>query len=344
MLSRRRNLLATRNGRFLTFSILYISEGIPYGFTSVAMVAFMRQQGVSLELIGAFVAALFLPWAFKWAWAPLIDLIKLPRLGGRKAWILFCTAMMIVTLMITASIDFVAHFELLLAMIVLNNLFCATQDVAIDSLAVSTLRESERGRGSGFMFAGQYFGIALGGGGAVFVYGLFGFEATLAYISALLLLNLLFVLLYVRDPQADPDAVPQADVLKKLVHSMISFTRDVYAGFWKSGSGPMFGVLFSLLRDRVIDERRFGQEDARLALEQAEWTGTYMDNHVNEAIEWSKKTHNVEFITLSKEEKAVWDAKLQFLTDKWVKGAKEKGLPADAIVSDIKAFVSQRSK
>ncbi len=77
LLKPRRNLLSTRNGRFLAFSVLYISEGIPYGFTSVAMVAFMRQQGVSLESIGIFVGALFLPWAFKWAWAPLIDLIKL---------------------------------------------------------------------------------------------------------------------------------------------------------------------------------------------------------------------------------------------------------------------------
>ena len=135
MLNRRRNLLETRNGRFLTFSILYISEGIPYGFTSVAMVAFMRQQGVSLELIGAFVAALFLPWAFKWAWAPLIDLIKLHRLGGRRAWIIFCTGMMILTLLLTAMVDFKEDFRLLLAMIVLNNLFCSTQDVAIDSLA-----------------------------------------------------------------------------------------------------------------------------------------------------------------------------------------------------------------
>lgn len=39
---KQRNLLGTRNGRFLTFGLLYISEGIPYGFTSVAMVAFMR--------------------------------------------------------------------------------------------------------------------------------------------------------------------------------------------------------------------------------------------------------------------------------------------------------------
>ena len=40
------NLLDTRNGRFLTFGLLYISEGVPYGFTSVAMVTFMRQHGL----------------------------------------------------------------------------------------------------------------------------------------------------------------------------------------------------------------------------------------------------------------------------------------------------------
>jgi hypothetical protein len=43
LLLKPKNLLATRHGRFLTFSLLYISEGIPYGFTSTAMVAFMRQ-------------------------------------------------------------------------------------------------------------------------------------------------------------------------------------------------------------------------------------------------------------------------------------------------------------
>ena len=69
-----------------------------------------------------------------------------------------------------------------------------------------------------------------------------------------------------------------------------------------------------------------------------------MDGHVKEAIAWSKKTHNVEFITLSKDEKAAWDAKLQFLTDKWVKGAKEKGLPAEAIVGDLKALVAKHAK
>jgi MFS family permease len=242
-----RNLLATRNGRFLAFGLLYISEGIPYGFTSIAMVAFMRQQGVSLELIGAFVGALFLPWAFKWAWAPIIDLVKLHRLGGRRAWIIFCTVMMIATLMVTAMVDFKEHFHLLLAMIVLNNLFCATQDVAIDSLAVATFRENERGRANGFMFAGQYLGIALGGSGAIFVYGFFDFEIALAYISSLLFLNLLFVVFYVRDPLANPDAKAQEHAVRNLVTHLISFVKKVYESFWKSGSGPMLGVAFALL-------------------------------------------------------------------------------------------------
>ncbi len=78
--------------------------------------------------------------------------------------------------------------------------------------------------------------------------------------------------------------------------------------------------------------------------EQAEWTGDYMDNHVNDAIEWSKTAHKVEFIDLSSAEKEKWNAKLKFLTDKWIKGAKEKGLPAEAIVSDIQGLVKKYGK
>jgi PAT family beta-lactamase induction signal transducer AmpG len=241
------NLLDSRNGRFLTFGLLYVSEGIPYGFTSIAMVAFMRQQGVSLALIGTFMAALFLPWAFKWAWAPVIDLVKLHRWGGRKAWIVTCTVMMIVTLMIAATVDFKAHFHLLLAMVVLNNVFCATQDVAIDSLAVSTLQPDERGRGNGFMFSGQYLGIALGGGGAMFVNGTFGFEAALAFVAGLLLVSLLFVTMFVRDPHVDPTPARQPDALRRLAGTMVSFVKEVYSSFWQSGRGPRIGVAFALL-------------------------------------------------------------------------------------------------
>ncbi len=75
-----------------------------------------------------------------------------------------------------------------------------------------------------------------------------------------------------------------------------------------------------------------------LALEQCKWTGEYMDNHVDESMAWSKKTQNVEVIQLSKDEKANWDRLLEPITAKWIEDWKAKGLPAEAIVNDIKAF------
>jgi PAT family beta-lactamase induction signal transducer AmpG len=243
----KKNLLDTRNGRFLTFGLLYVSEGIPYGFTSVAMVAFMRQHGIGLDVIGAFSAALFLPWAFKWAWAPLIDLIRLDRWGGRRAWIVACTSMMLLTLLVVGNIDAEQHLQWLLAAVIVHNVFCATQDVAIDSLAVSTLQLDERARGNGFMFAGQYFGIMLGGGAAVFVTGLVGFHGALGYVATLSALNLVFVLLFVHDPHVRPAAPREADFARKLVAHLVSFVKEVYASFWKSGRGPILGTAFALL-------------------------------------------------------------------------------------------------
>jgi TRAP-type C4-dicarboxylate transport system substrate-binding protein len=78
--------------------------------------------------------------------------------------------------------------------------------------------------------------------------------------------------------------------------------------------------------------------------EHSQWTGNYMDNHVNEAIAWSKKTYDVEFIELGKEEKTKWDALTAPITDVWIEETKAKGLPSDAIVADLKAFVGKHSK
>lgn len=242
------NVLDSRRGRLFAFGILYISEGIPFGFSATAMVTFMRIQGLSIEQIGAFAAAQMLPWGLKWAWAPLVDVIKLRRFGGRKAWILFCTSMMIVTLIVMALVDFEKNYEILIWMVLLNNLFCATQDVAIDSLAVSTLREDERGSGNGFMFGGQYLGIALGGGGAIYVSSLFGFNTSLIFVSGLLAALLIFVLIFIRDPQAQPLLTDsQSRQLGKVLANLKTFFLKLYAGFFRSGRGPVLGLAVASL-------------------------------------------------------------------------------------------------
>lgn len=242
------NLLNSRKGRFFAFGTLYISEGIPFGFSTTAMVMFMRLEGLSIEQVGAFAAAVMLPWGFKWAWAPLIDIVKLTRFGGRKAWIMFCLSMMIVTLVAMAMVDFVANYSVLIWMVLLNNLFGATQDVAIDSLAVSTLKDDERGIGNGFMFGGQYLGIALGGGGAIYVSSLWGFNSALVFVSCLLMLNFVFIALFITDPAvASPDAKRKTGRFAHFIATLGAFVRSLYDGFMLSGRGPKVGLLFAIL-------------------------------------------------------------------------------------------------
>ena len=76
-----------------------------------------------------------------------------------------------------------------------------------------------------------------------------------------------------------------------------------------------------------------------LKKEQSLWTGTYMDDLIKRAIAWSKESNNVEFISLSDDEKAQWDGKLDFITQNWIKGATNKGLPAEEIIKDIKTYI-----
>jgi len=241
-------MLDTKKGRLATFGILYVCEGVPLGFAAVAMAAYMRRQGMDVAQVGAFVGAFYLPWAFKWSWAPLVDLIGLKRIGGRKAWIAICQCLMIVTLYIVAQIDYVRHFDLLITMVVIHNVFAATCDVAIDSLAVNALRPEERGQGNGFMFAGAYIGQGLGGGGAIFISGMYGFDASFIYVALLLCLVLTFVIFFVRDPDlASLASRKTSEVWNKFRASLAGFGRELYVGFFRSGKGPLIGVAFALL-------------------------------------------------------------------------------------------------
>ncbi|MFH1985422.1 MAG: TRAP transporter substrate-binding protein [Pseudomonadota bacterium] len=104
-----------------------------------------------------------------------------------------------------------------------------------------------------------------------------------------------------------------------------------------------FAVVMNLERWNSLPADVKAVMDALIA-EQSEWTGTYMDNHVTEAIEWSKKTHHVEFITLDKTEKARWDAKLTPMIDAWKTTATEKGLAGDQILADIKASIAKHTR
>jgi len=163
------NLLASKWGRLFAFFWLYVTEGIPYGFATIVIVAQLRDEGHAEDEIGYFSGVILLPWAFKWVVGPFVDLIFSDRLGRRRGWIVACQIMMAVTLLACIPLDRSSGLVALTIALTIHNCFAATQDVAIDALACGTLPPDERGLGNGLMFAGAYFGQTIGASAVLFL-------------------------------------------------------------------------------------------------------------------------------------------------------------------------------
>src|SRR5881398_2401478 len=126
------DLLASRRGRLAAFFLLYITEGIPLGFAAVAIATELRRRGVGPAEIGAFVGSFYLPWAFKWAAGPFVDVFRSKRFGHRRGWILFTQVMMIITLAVLVFVPVSGStLWIFTAILLVHNSYGAVQDVAI---------------------------------------------------------------------------------------------------------------------------------------------------------------------------------------------------------------------
>jgi PAT family beta-lactamase induction signal transducer AmpG len=201
--------LGTRRSRLATFFLLYVSEGIPLGFTATVIATHMRREGLDPALIGWYVGSLYLPWAFKWVMGPIVDTITSRRFGPRRTWIVGAQTAMTAFLLLASPIDFTTSIQLFTAVIFMHNLCAAAQDVAIDALAVQTLQEDERGTANGMMFAGQGIGQALGGSGILLLTQYIPFNSTYYLAAAMITLVLFCVSWRIRESVSA--ALPRAD-------------------------------------------------------------------------------------------------------------------------------------
>lgn len=195
----RLDLLASRKGRLSAFFLLYVSEGLPAGFALVAVVSQLRREGIGPAETGAFVALLLAPWSLKWIAGPFVDAIRSRRFGHRRAWILGCQLAMAATLLALSQRSLAGNMALLTAVFFVHNLFAALQDVAIDSLAVNTLRAEERGLANSLMYAGALCGKALGGPVVLFLIGQGAFNNGFLLVAGALLAITGFVVVPMRE-------------------------------------------------------------------------------------------------------------------------------------------------
>jgi TRAP-type C4-dicarboxylate transport system substrate-binding protein len=148
-------------------------------------------------------------------------------------------------------------------------------------------------------------------------------------------------------PQSETPEALQKGVVKGAASSLETLMDFKYAEtcrYVTIFNGPVypFAVVMNLKKwNSLPEDVKKIMED--LGEEQAFWTGDYMDSHVNESIKWSKKNYNIEITELTEEEMAKWNNRLKPITEKWIKNATAKGVPATAILKDIQATKEYRS-
>ncbi len=195
--------------RLFTLCVLYVAQGIPWGFTAITIPTYLADRGLDTQAVGAALAMTTLPYTFKWVWGPIIDAFTLPRFGRRRPWIVFAQLMMALTILSMILIpDLTVDLKMLAWTILIHTVFNALQDVAVDALAVDLLDENERGRANGLMYASKYGGGLIGAGGMSWVIWNVSFEAALI-MQAVILLAIMLVPLLVRETTRPPEARPK---------------------------------------------------------------------------------------------------------------------------------------
>jgi len=148
--------------RYAAGSSMYFAQGIPYGLMNIAIPAWLASQGVGAGEIASFLAVIILPWAFKLLSGPLMDRFQFLAMGSRRPWVLGAQLGMTLSFFSLILVDNPAEqIGLLMVLGLLINVFAATQDVAVDGMAIDVTPVNEQGRLNGFMVFGKAIGWGL---------------------------------------------------------------------------------------------------------------------------------------------------------------------------------------
>ena len=148
----------SRTATFTLLGALYIAQGLPFGFFTLALPSILRASGLSLTAISA-LGFLSLPWAVKFLWAPYVD-----HIGSRRTWLLTLQLSAAASALFLSQVPIESGlFPVIVAAFVFS-VIAATQDIATDGFAIRALDARERGVANALQVGAYRIGMILGGG------------------------------------------------------------------------------------------------------------------------------------------------------------------------------------
>lgn len=235
---------------------LGFASGFPWVLIGSAMSAWLKEAGLTRTAIGFF-GSVFTVYAVNFAWAPLLDRVRLPilhRLGRRRSWILF-TQMLLFVLVLGIGATDPSTGVLWTSVLALGiALASATQDVAIDAYRIEILSEQESRLipvGAAMATAGWWTGYSLPGALALILsdHPAMSWSRVYLVLSGIVLLLIAFVL-RIREPalvDAPPREGPESRLVPRLSRVVHWLETTVVAPFRdflvRNGAGVALAIL-----------------------------------------------------------------------------------------------------
>ena len=236
--------------RYITFSILYVAQGIPQGVLWYAIPAWLAMNSRTPGEIGAYLAVIGLPWSFKIIFAPFMDRFTYLAMGRRRAWILLGQTGIILSLLFMSFItDPLNNLLWLTAFSFVNNLFTVIQDIAVDGMAVDILPSDQQARANGVMWGSKVAGKSLTVVAASWLLNVHGFSFTMLFF-ALSVIIIIFVPMILRERTGEKllpwtTGMPSDTAAALQMHSFKSIFKSLFKFFFMPVSLIMGVAAFS---------------------------------------------------------------------------------------------------
>lgn len=246
-------------GAPLAAFFLGVSSGFPYAMIGATLTTRLAQDGIDKKAVTAFALA-FLVYNLKWAWAWVVDGVRIPvlgRLGQRVSWLLLAGAFVIAAVINLALVDPSESLLYTAYAAVLVGVAGATFDIVIDGYRIEILEPRQLGVGSGMSQYGWRIGSVAAGALALVLAARIGWEAAYAACAAFALPAMLTGLVY-GEPERHREAA-QRKGLGQAVHAVY----EPFVEFFRR-HGAWLVLLFILLH-KIGDT--LGQLTLRLLLD-----------------------------------------------------------------------------
>ncbi len=201
--------------RTLAMLLLGFAAGLPNLLIFDTLSAWLRDAGVTLEMISFFALAT-LTYALKFIWAPLLDRTSVPfltgLLGHRRSWMLATQLVIIVGLWLISGSSPQSSLGMVAAFAVMVGFFGATQDIAIDAWRIEVSDDSRQGAMAAAYQLGYRVAFIVAGAVPLILAELFSWNLSYAVMAGLMVFGLLGVLLAPREKAHVVRAIPVADI------------------------------------------------------------------------------------------------------------------------------------